>query len=81
VSANPCGNATKHTSRIGCCAGCKRLFSSDSAFDRHRRDGTCLDPATLATKKGAAVFTPHDSRTAPGETVWALAGSYYEATP
>lgn len=30
------------------CAGdCHNTFGTVSAFDRHRRDGQCLDPATL----------------------------------
>jgi len=27
--------------------GCHITFGTVSAFDRHRRDGACLDPATL----------------------------------
>lgn len=65
---NPCGNRTRHTQRVGCCAGCKRLFSSDSAFTRHRRDSGCVEPE-------AAGLVAHDSRTAPGETVWSMPGS------
>lgn len=72
MTTHACGNATKHTSRIGCCGACRRLFSSDTAFDRHRRDGDCLDVRTLE-HKGEAVFKPKPSRTAPGETIWALA--------
>lgn len=68
-----CGNATRHTQRIGCCASCSHLFSSDSAFDRHRRAGGCLDPATLE-HKGSPVFKARPSRTAPDETLWSLAG-------
>ena len=69
-----CGHRTRHTQTIGCCAGCGLLFSSDSAFARHRRGGECLDPATLE-RKGELVFRPRPSRTAPGETLWSLAGS------
>ena len=65
---NPCGNRTRHTASIGCCAGCHRLFSSDSAFMRHRKDAQCLDPV-------ARGLVARDSRTAPGETVWSLPGS------
>lgn len=39
-----CGSTAKHGERIGCCSGCKTLFSSMSAFDRHRRNLECLDP-------------------------------------
>ena len=65
---NPCGHRTRHTASIGCCSGCRRLFSSDSAFSRHRKDGQCLDPETRG-------LVARDSRTAPGETVWSLPGS------
>ena len=37
----PCGHRTKHGQRIGCCAGCQHLFSSDTAFSAHRRVGQC----------------------------------------
>lgn len=29
------------------CSGCHRTFNSVGAFDRHRRDGGCLDPIDL----------------------------------
>lgn len=31
-----------------CAADCHETFGSVSGFDRHRRGGECLDPATLA---------------------------------
>jgi hypothetical protein len=64
---NPCGHQTKHTSRIGCCAGCRRLFSSDSAFARHRRHGACRDPLE-------AGLVARPSRSHPDETLWSLPG-------
>ena len=42
-----CGSRAKHGERIGCCSGCKTLFTSNSAFDRHRRNLQCLDPAEV----------------------------------
>lgn len=36
------GNNTSH-----CGGGCCRTFSSVGTFDRHRRDGRCLDPANI----------------------------------
>lgn len=30
-----------------CKSGCHRTFGGVGGFDRHRRDGQCLDPATL----------------------------------
>ena len=36
--------------RTGHCSGCHRTFDGLGAFDRHRRDGACLDPRTLMVK-------------------------------
>lgn len=65
-ATNPCGHRTRHTSRVGCCAACKRLFSSDSAFDRHRKRGGCLNP----TDRG---LVAKPSKQYPAETIWSLA--------
>ena len=54
--------------RIGCCAGCRHLFSSDTAFNAHRRVGQCLDPRTVG-------LVGRPSRTAPGEVIWAFPAS------
>jgi len=64
----PCGHRTKHGQRIGCCAGCRHLFSSDTAFNAHRRVGQCLDPRTVG-------LVGRPSRTAPGEVIWAFPAS------
>ncbi len=45
-----CGSCTNrwagsNTAHCGGTRGCHITFSSPSAFDRHRRDGSCLDPA------------------------------------
>lgn len=64
MMVHACGHRTTHTQRIGCCAGCSRLFSSDTAFEAHRSRGRCLEPETVGLQ-------PRPSRTAPGETVWA----------
>lgn len=66
ATQNPCGHQTKHTNRIGCCASCKHLFSSDSAFNRHRKGGKCLYPANsgLVAKR---------SKRFPDEWIWSLA--------
>ncbi len=37
---------------IGCCAGCRHLFSSDTAFNAHRRGGQCLDPRRSDSSAG-----------------------------
>lgn len=65
---NPCGHQTRHTNRVGCCASCKRLFSSDSAFDRHRKGGQCIEP----TERGLIAKA---SKTFPAETLWSLPAS------
>jgi hypothetical protein len=59
----PCGHRTRHGKSVGCCAGCRRLFSSDYAFARHRRGGQCLDPA----ERG---LVERPSTSAPGESIW-----------
>jgi len=74
MTTHACGNATRHTERIGCCGACHRLFSSDSAFDKHRKGGRCLSPVILE-RHGELVFQPRPSRTAPGEVIWALAST------
>lgn len=72
---HPCGHVTKHTARIGCCAGCRLLFSSDSSFAKHRRNGQCLTPED-------AGLIPRQSRTADDEVIYSLPGGYFaeEAT-
>ena len=57
-----------HGQRIGCCAGCRHLFSSDTAFNAHRRVGQCLDPRGVG-------LVGRPSRTAPGEVIWAFPAS------
>jgi hypothetical protein len=70
----PCGHRTRHTSRVGCCSGCGLLFSSDSAFEKHRRHGVCLPPADVG-------LVPRASRTAPGEVVYSLPGGHWGKGP
>lgn len=61
---HPCGNRTRHGKAIGCCPGCRRLFSSDSSFDRHKRaDGTCRDPEQVG-------LVARPSKTHPDEAIW-----------
>jgi hypothetical protein len=67
----PCGHRTRHTTRVGCCAHCAVLFSSDSAFTAHIKSGIHLLPADVG-------LIARPSKTAPGETVWALPGGYYD---
>lgn len=59
-----CGKKTKHTTRIGCCPLCRELFSSDSAFAKHRGTGTACTPP----EEAGLVARP--SRTAEGEVIW-----------
>lgn len=54
------------------CARCHLSFTSVSAFDTHRRDGKCLDPATTFTRNGEPAFVPAD-RDWPG---WSLPGTW-----
>lgn len=54
------------------CAGCCRTFTSATGFDKHRRDGRCLDPATARARNGYLIFVPAD-RPWPG---WSLPGTW-----
>ena len=52
-----CGQSWRQSgNRTGHCSGCHQNFDGLSAFDRHRRDGKCLDPASLFDKDGESVF-------------------------
>lgn len=42
--------------RTGHCGSCHRAFQGTGAFDRHRRDGACIDPATAVDKHGEPAF-------------------------
>jgi hypothetical protein len=39
------------------CRGCGCYFSSTRAFDRHRRDGHCVDPAAVGLALKAGIWT------------------------
>lgn len=58
----------------GVCSGCYRNFSSDTAFDRHRRGPysarECLDPAEIGLVRRENRY---------GSPVWGLPGSAYTA--
>lgn len=72
MSATPCphcGSTAKHGDRIGCCSGCGRLFSSMSAFARHRSHLTCHDPETRG-------LVPRHPKSDPDATMWGLPGGY-----
>lgn len=56
------------------CAGCHRTFSADSAFDAHRRDGECVDPATAITTKGKPRFQLRQD--SAGNPLWGWPGSW-----
>jgi hypothetical protein len=71
MTTYPCGHRTQHTSRIGCCAGCRNLFSSDSAFAKHRKAFQCVEPT-------AAGLIAKPSKKFPDETIWSLPGGYFD---
>ena len=64
-----CKTLAKHGERIGCCSGCKVLFASQSAFDRHRRSGECLDVMEIG-------LVAHRSKTDPNAVMWGMPGTY-----
>lgn len=60
----PCGKRTRHTATIGCCPLCHELFSSETAFRKHRRPGpTCTPPSEVG-------LVARPSKTAEGEVIW-----------
>lgn len=42
----------RHGSRACLCRSCGQYFGGVNGFDTHRRDGQCLDPEAITTKKG-----------------------------
>jgi hypothetical protein len=42
--------------RAAHCAGCHRTFSTVSGFDKHRRDGGCLEPAAVGLELRNGMF-------------------------
>lgn len=63
----PCDDTcTRPTpSQAHCAAGsCHKTFGGVGGFDKHRRDGSCLDPATLGMVEIKGVWrTPMDDAT------------------
>ena len=53
-----CKSTARHTDRIGCCSGCKVLFTSMTAFDHHRRVTYCLDPQEVGLVQKAIKSDP-----------------------
>lgn len=60
-----CHTRAKHGERVSCCSGCGTLFSSGTAFDRHRKDFGCLNPVD-------AGLVPRPAKTDPDATAWGL---------
>ena len=59
IASHSCG-AKWHqiASRTGHCAGrqCHRTFANEAAFDAHRNEGVCCDPASLLNRDGKPRF-------------------------
>lgn len=60
------GTQTSH------CGGCHRNFAGLTAFERHRRDFACLDPATALNPRGKPLFEAVDK---PYGLLWRLCSS------
>lgn len=54
------------------CAGCHLTFSSDSAFDTHRRGMRCNDPSTMKRKDGTSLLALKVTEFGP---IWSHPGS------
>jgi hypothetical protein len=52
------------------CPTCHRHFGNVSGFDRHRRNDTCLDPATEQRRDGNPAFTTTDRVSGPVWLLW-----------
>lgn len=69
-----CGTHAKHGERISCCSGCGTLFTSGSAFDKHRRDMRCLAPESVGLARRTV-------KSDPDAIAWGLdGGSYWSET-
>lgn len=52
------------------CPTCHRHFGNIHAFDRHRRNDTCLDPATVERKHGGPAFERRERASGPVWLQW-----------
>lgn len=72
----------------GCCGGCGRHFTSQTAFDEHRQRKVeggkstwhCVDPSVIgslerATENGTCRIPPHQDEPLTDVVVWKVAGS------
>lgn len=57
-------------SQAHCGSGCHRTFGSVTGFDRHRRAGQCVDPAT---------FKGHDAMHIDHNGIWRYDGGHRRA--
>jgi hypothetical protein len=62
-----CHTRAKHGERVSCCSGCGVLFTSGSAFDKHRRNLQCLAPESIGLVRRI-------SKTDPNAVAWGLDG-------
>lgn len=46
-----CRTTLKHGERIGCCSGCKQVFTSTSAHEAHCSPAGCVDPITVGLEQ------------------------------
>jgi hypothetical protein len=63
-----CGTRAKHGERVSCCSGCGVLFTSGSAFDKHRKDFACMNPEEVGLVR-------RDVKTDPDAVAWGLPAS------
>jgi hypothetical protein len=75
-----CGGCHRqwHSTNEAHCATCHRHFGGVYGFDAHRRDGACVDPATLTDKAGNA--TQHVTQRVDGP-VWLRGGTWFPIEP
>ena len=71
IARHSCGAQwVQVASRTAHCTGlkCHRTFSNEAAFEAHRTDGVCFDPATLLNKDDTRRFETFTDRA--GCEVW-----------
>jgi hypothetical protein len=68
----PCGRRWDGLAEAHCGAeGCHQHFASLSAFEAHRRNGRCIEPALLRVGKGLREGEPVlESRESPRGVIW-----------
>jgi hypothetical protein len=77
--ANPRRRMRRVTCRYHCRGGCSGHFTSLDAFDAHRREGRCQDPAQDDRFEPAIGVCKISGREESGGTIWRLSAGVARA--